>query len=388
MTMNDDSVVSPTPPDGGAPVATTMLVEPTPARPVWWMAFGAFTFLIAGCVAAGFFIKTDSVALVPGSARDTEALVEIEGAESFPSDGEILLTTVRLRQPLSVWEQLWLGLSDDNELLPREAVFGDRTADENTEVNLQLMADSKEVAVAVALEQLGYDAISSDGVFVTSIAEGSAAEGVLTPGEIIERVNDTPTPGSGDLVDAIAAVAPGSSVELHVRPIGETEVRIDTVVLGARDDDPDRAFLGIGLADNLQFEAPLDFDVDIDTGEVGGPSAGLAFSLAVLDQLTPGELTGGADVAVTGTIRADGSVGPIGGLPQKAAAVRDRGLETFIVPAASSEEDLALARELAGDDLVLFEVESLEEALEALGAIGGDVEAIESFAAANPDAGS
>lgn len=388
--MNDDSVVS-SPPAGG-PVTGSFrlpaeLVEDRRRRPALWYGLGLGAFMIGTIVAIGFFIKTDTVALVPGSARDTETLVELDGIDGFDSEGEILLTTVRLRQPLSVWEQLWLGLDDDNRLVHRDVVFGDRTTEENTEINLQMMASSKEVAVAVALEQLGYEAIRSDGTIVTAVTEGSAADGVVERGEVIIGVDDAEIVVMGDLVDAIGALPPGTDVTLTVRQLTDGEEVERTVTLGARDDDPERAFLGVGLADNLFFADDLGFDVEIDTGEVGGPSAGLAFTLAVLDQLTEGELTGGADVAVTGTISPQGEVGPIGGLPQKAAAVRDQGLETFIVPAGQSDEELELVREIVDGRVDIVPVETLEDALAVLADLGGNVDSIDSFAAANPAAG-
>lgn len=387
--MNDDSVVSP---PGLAGAAKGDVAPPSAGRQRWnsplWYGVALGVFLVGTIVAIGFFVKTDTVALVPGSARDTENLVELgDGVEGFPSDGEILLTTVRLRQPLSVWEQLWYGLDDDNRLVHRDVVFGDRTSEENTEINLQLMADSKQVAVSVALEELGYEAITSNGVIITSVQEGSAADGVVQPGEIVVAVDDVVTMMSSDLVDAVGGIVPGTTIELSVLALDDGAEEQRTVTLGAREDDPERAFLGVGLADNLTF-GDVGFDVAIDTGEVGGPSAGLAFTLAVLDQLTEGELTGGADVAVTGTMRPDGSVGAIGGLPQKVAAVRDEGLETFIVPAAQPEAELELAETIAEGKVRIVPVENLEQALEALAELGGDVAAIDSFAAANPAAGS
>lgn len=387
--MNDDSVVSP---PGLAGAVMGDPAAPPSGRQRWnsplWYGVALGVFLVGTIVAVGFFVKTDTVALVPGSARDTENLVELgDGVEGFPSDGEILLTTVRLRQPLSVWEQLWYGLDDDNRLVHRDVVFGDRTSEENTEINLQLMADSKQVAVSVALEELGYEAITSDGVIITSVQEGSAADGVVQAGEIVVAVDDTATMMSSDLVDAVGGIAPGTTIELSVLALDDGAEEQRTVTLGAREDDPERAFLGVGLADNLTF-ADVGFDVAIDTGEVGGPSAGLAFTLAVLDQLTEGELTGGADVAVTGTMRPDGTVGAIGGLPQKVAAVRDEGLETFIVPAAQPEAELELAETIAEGRVRIVPVENLEQALDALAELGGDVAAIDSFAAANPAAGS
>ena len=107
------------------------------------------------------------------------------------------------------------------------------------------------------------------------------------------------------------------------------------------------------------------------TRSIGGPSAGLAFTLTLIDELTPGELTGGQDVAVTGTIELDGTVGPIGGLRQKASAVAQAGVEYFLVPTAQGEDDIAAAREAGGDDLTIVPVATLDEALAALEELGG-----------------
>src|SRR5690606_17468676 len=107
----------------------------------------------------------------------------------------------------------------------------------------------------------------------------------------------------------------------------------------------------------LDYDFPV--DVEIDTGDVGGPSAGLAFTLGIIDDLTPGDLTGGEDVAVTGTISGNGTVGPVGGTGQKAAAVREAGIELFLVPSA----DYDAAVDHAGDDLEVVAVDTVEEAL-------------------------
>jgi PDZ domain-containing protein len=116
----------------------------------------------------------------------------------------------------------------------------------------------------------------------------------------------------------------------------------------------------------------LPFELDIDTGSIGGPSAGLAFTLTLIDELTPGELTGGGRVAVTGTIELDGSVGAIGGLRQKASAVAQTGVDVFIVPAAQSEEDIAAAQEAGGPNLRIIPVATLEDAIMVLEELGGD----------------
>jgi PDZ domain-containing protein len=116
----------------------------------------------------------------------------------------------------------------------------------------------------------------------------------------------------------------------------------------------------------------LPFDVEIDTAQVGGPSAGLALTLSIIDKLTEGELTGGLRVATTGTIDIDGTVGPIGGIQQKAHAVRRAGIDVFIVP----EDDAETAREVLGDSAEVIGVRTLDEAIDALGRLGGQTEAL------------
>ena len=134
-----------------------------------------------------------------------------------------------------------------------------------------------------------------------------------------------------------------------------------------RPSDPQRAVIGIAPEDRIVgFDFPI--KVTIDSGTVGGPSAGLAFTLAVLDVLTPGELTGGHRVAVTGTIALDGAVGPVGGGAQKAITVRDAGYEVFLVPLDELEE----VRATVGDDLQVIAVDTLAAALDALDSLGGN----------------
>jgi PDZ domain-containing protein len=116
----------------------------------------------------------------------------------------------------------------------------------------------------------------------------------------------------------------------------------------------------------------LPFELSIDTQSIGGPSAGLAFTLTLIDELTEGELTPPGGVAVTGTMSLDGTVGAIGGLRQKASAVAQTGVDVFLVPAAQGEADIAAAQRAAGDDLTIIPVSNLDEALAALRELGGD----------------
>ena len=344
---------------------------------------GTFLFGILAVIAIGFIVKTNKAALMPGSARETEDLVAVEGLQTFPSDGEIYYTTVRVRVNLSFWEDLWYSRVDEVQIIDSQAVLGDRTQDENRERNLVLMTDSKSIAVAVALEKLGYDALESTGVWIAGISEGEAADGVFTPGDMIVALNGEPLLTSAQLIEALKDYSPGDVVTFTVHLASGGDPEDITVALGTHPDDPNRGFLGVSPQDVLVVDPDIGVDVMIDSGEVGGPSAGLAFTLAVLDNLTEGELTGGLELAVTGTISADGTVGPVGGVPQKAAAVRDLGLSTFIIPASLGPELIDEVIKVVDGEVNIIAVNNLDEALEALGNLGGDVAAVDRFAAAN-----
>ena len=335
--------------------------------------------LILATAVGGWFYRVPYYALLPGSALDTEGLIHVDGAEVHPSDGEILYTTVRLRGRLRLWDYLWLQHRDDVEVLPQRSLLGDRDQEENRQYNLQLMDNSKQVAVAVALNELGYRVTEPTGVLVVNVVQGSAADGTLQPGDLISAIDGTPVRKAEELVASLAQRKPGDRVTLDVRAHDQADpavpVRQVTVQLGENPERPGAVLLGIGTATQVAFQE-LPFDVAIDTGDVGGPSAGLAFTLAVLDDLTPGDLTGGADVAVTGTIRVDGTVGPVGGVPQKAAAVREAGVRVFLVPQSLGEPVLDEVRQRAGPGVQVVPVATVDDAIHALSSIGGDLQGL------------
>jgi PDZ domain-containing protein len=145
------------------------------------------------------------------------------------------------------------------------------------------------------------------------------------------------------------------------------------VKLIASPDDKNRIIIGFYPFDTTEVgKSP--FPVTIDTAGIGGPSAGLAFALTLIDELTPGELTGGQRVAVTGTIDVDGKVGAIGGLAQKASAVKQTGTKYFLVPASQSDAEIADARAVVGNQVTIIKVATLDEALAALTKLGGNAD--------------
>ena len=220
------------------------------------------------------------------------------------------------------------------------------------------MDRSEEVAAAVALRELGYDVDAKpEGALVVAVAPDAPAAGKLQPTEVIVAVDGKPVQTPNDLRRLIASTKPGDTVRLRVRAGGATRVvEVGTV---ESQDEPGRPIVGIQVEQFANIKLPI--NVDIDLGGVGGPSAGLAFALDVVEELR-GDVDRGLRVAVTGELELDGSVAPIGGIKQKVIGARRSGADVFVVPAGDNAVE---ARRHAGD-LRIIPVESFGQALRAL----------------------
>ena len=323
--------------------------------------------LLLLALVGSLFVPVPYYIIAPGSVRPTEQSVTVPDGRAFPpDDGEVYFTTVSSR-PARLLPALIGWLDPDTDVVEKEVVLGDNDPDENREINRQLMANSKDVAAEVAFEHFGLEVESGTGAIVGGVVPDLPVADVLKPEDVIVAVNGQPIDVADDLVTAIQAHEPGDVVRLRVEELDSGEARRERVELGARPDDPDQPLLGVGQLVTRDQEYDFPFPVEIDTGQVGGPSAGLAFTLALLDVLTPGELTGGRQVAVTGTIDGLGNVGPIGGIGQKAAAVRESGADVFIVP-----ETLVEQAEAHAGDVRVVGVSTLDDALEVLDEVGGN----------------
>jgi PDZ domain-containing protein len=366
--MTSTHVAERTPPTPGPAGAAPPVPEPAARRRrSLWLAAVAAGLLIS-TIAGSAVLPVPYVALRPGSARPVTDSVLVEGAPSYLPEESIAFTTVSVGGT-SLLEAFFAWLDDDVDVVPEERVRGDRSADENRRYNAQLMDTSKLVAIAVALDHLGHDVgIRTSGTVVRQIVEDSPASEALELDDVIVAVDGQPVDLPEELGTLLQVGGPGAEHVLSVeRPAGSgTQIEIPIATVAAPD-EPGRAVIGIGPEDRIVgFDFPI--DVTIDSGNVGGPSAGLAFTLAVLDVLTPGELTGGHRVAVTGTMSLDGTVGPVGGAAQKAITVRDAGYEVFLVPSDELDE----VKSTVGGDLEVVAVDTLAEALDALDSLGGN----------------
>jgi Lon-like protease len=356
--------------ESGGPLAPPRRLSKRGRRWLLASVVGGLLFLSLSIGAA--FVTVPYYAYSPGRLFDTKGVISVEGADQYPADGSISFATVSLRGPLTLWGFGWAFVEPNSTIVEQRRVLGDADPDEGRQRNLQLMDVSTQTSSYVALERLGYEVeLTGTGAMVVGIESGFPAERVLEIGDTIVSVDGVPISLTQDLIATVSDQPPGTRVELGVTPLGSTEVEQRLLSLAAREDDPTRGFLGIrAQTRDLAFDFP--FSIRFLTAGVGGPSAGLAFSLTLLDQLTPGDLTGGLDVAVTGTLDLAGNVGPIGGLEHKAVAARRAGVDLFIVPAASRDEDLEAARRRVGDRVQIVPVWTLDEALEAMVEAGGD----------------
>jgi PDZ domain-containing protein len=322
--------------------------------------------LVIALVLVGLFWKLPYYLLSPGSVRNTDQYISIEGADSYPQgDGTIDYLTVSVRQATPL-EMLGAWIDPAVEAVDADLILGGQTPSENRQLNLQLMADSKDSATYQALHRLGYDIpTSGTGAVIAAVQEGLPAADVLAPGDVVVTADGEPISLNQDLIDAVKAHAPGDVMVLGVQPLEGGDTRTVEVTLASRPDDPSVAMLGVStFTRDISFDFPV--TVTIDSGSVGGPSAGLAFTLGILDAMTPESLTGGLKVATTGTMRLDGTVGPIGGVHQKVVAADRAGVDLMLVPADEIDE----ARRYAGD-LRVEPVANLDDALAVLATVGG-----------------
>lgn len=387
------------PPPGPPPTAEA--VEP-PARAGWWavpLVVLAFVVLVGVALAAALpadlvaeqenprlgEVQPAPYARTPSTAQPVDERVRFgqldDFVEQFPPNASFYFVTVtEPRQSILSW---WAGRDEPAiEFLTEEQKFGLQTPEQRRIFALESMRSSSQVAQYVALEALGFDVeIVPGDVLVQQLVclepsddgdeclRESPSAAVLEPGDRLLSADGVELDGVEDLSAVVGAKEPGDLVELRLDRAGDGELTV-TVELTASPTEPDRTIVGFVPFDTRRVVLP--FEISIETGRIGGPSAGLAFTLALIDQLTPGDLTGGIDVAVTGTIELDGSVGAIGGLRQKASAVSQAGVDVFLVPAAQRDDDIAAAREAGGEGLEIIPVATLDEALSVLESLGGE----------------
>ncbi len=321
-------------------------------------------------------------AVVPADAQAVEPRLTIDGPTTYDSRGQVLFVTVRTPE-LSLLDW-WVGR--DSPAVDERSyadLYATETPQQQTSRGQRDMRTAKETAEYVALHRLGYDAQLTPGEVIIdelvclqasddgrSCSESAPSDQLLDPGDKLLKVDDTSLSVVEDLAPILARHEPGDTVQIEYERDGTPGS--GEVELIASPEEPERTIIGFIPSDTAEVNLPDDVTITIDTESIGGPSAGLAFTLTLIDQLSEGDLLGGKRVAVTGTININAEVGPIGGLASKASAVRQSGAKYFMVPTSQGEQDIAKARSVVGDDVEIISVATLDEALAELERIGGE----------------
>lgn len=344
------------------------------------MSRRALTLLVAGFLVLalgvlGAFLPVPYVVLSPGPTENTIGLVDkkpvitITGRETFPTDGSLSLVTVAyqggptshidLMTALRGWFDPTVAVVPEETIFPRSL-----SAKQVEEENTVEMANSQDNATAAALSELKipYRTV----VTVMATEKGKPADGKLQKGDEITEISGKPVADVDTVADTVRALKPGQDVVFNVaRGDKKTDVTVKTAA-GTQN----KTVVGVTMQAKYKFP----FDVNISVGDVGGPSAGMMFSLGIIDKLTPGSLTGGKAIAGTGTITPAGEVGGIGGIAQKMVGAKKAGATVFLTPA----DNCAEAMKAAPDGLRLVKAETLHGAVQALDALRsgkGDVPA-------------
>jgi len=331
--------------------------------------FTSVRLLVAGLVllaVAGFLylVPSNQYIFLPDRAQPLAPYVQVKGERPDPDGdgGGIYYVAVEVKKA-SLLEKLFHGLHEGSTLVPASAVRAPGESDaQHRRAELQAMAQSQEIAAAVALRALGYKVdVSSPGTVIAAVSSDGPAAGKLRPRDIIVRVDGKRSLSPTDLRRLIRVHRPGEMVTLTIRRGRRLEqIRVKT----APDPrDAQRPLIGVFTDCALQRPAKikLPVPVHIDLGQVGGPSAGLAFALDVVEELGR-DIDRGHKVAARGELCVDGSVVAVGGLKQKTIGAKRAGVDVFLVPAG---ENTAVARRYAGGMRVI-PVNSFRQALRAL----------------------
>src|SRR6185369_12801632 len=298
------------------------------------------------------------ITIEPGPTFDTlgqakgKALITVSGAPATKSDGQLRMVTIGELQGMSTFDVIKSWLNKDDATVPREVLIPEgQTQQQSDQQSADDFKSSQASAVTVALRHQGYPV----QVKVGKVVDGMPAAGKFQVGDIITSINGQKLLSSQDAINTIRAKPAGTSFKVDFIRNGQAQQTEVTSAAGK-----DGAPTQVGL--ELSQEQPSPIKVTFDLDNVGGPSAGLMFTLGIIDKLDPADLTGGKIIAGTGTMDDDGNVGSIGGIPQKLVAAYDAGARVFLTPADNCTE--ALGHPVKGLELV--KVSTIDDALKAL----------------------
>ena len=307
-------------------------------------------------------ITTDYYFMSPGPPYQWE--IDYGNNENYEFEGNLYQLTIR-RDEANVFVYLWSLVNPSYDLYPKELILPDGvTPQELSEISIQNMRTSENVAIAVALKNIGYEIeTKGEGVAVVGLLDDSPVKEKLKKGDLLNSINNVQIFSATEFISTLRTYSIGETVSIglirEVDGVSE-QLFIETTLIEHVEykGEPMVGFLATTV--NERFDFP--FAIDIKTGNVGGPSAGLMMALNVYNNLIPEDITNSMVVAGTGTIEIDGSVGPVGGIKQKIIAAKRAGAELILVPVANFEE----AKPFETDNTAIVAVKSFDDALSVI----------------------
>lgn len=347
--------------------------------------------LIAVAIVVASFVSLNEYAIIPGQATSVIPLISVQTGHAQHHRGPVLLADVEL-VPLRAIDYLFYKFNSSADIEPKSRIIGTLTPSQYDTEGVIDMANAREAATVVALRTLGYNATAQPTGVVDYAPDpaNAPASGLLTVGDVITSVNGAPALSIQQLQHALGSLAPGAIAAVTFHAFSSTHDQRATITLGATRSTPDgpiclrhsvkstlafatragRKVACIGIVPvQLLKTVHTPFRISMSAEGIIGPSAGLAFTLGLIQKLDGANLTGGATIAATGTMAADGSVGDVGGVAQKTVAVAKAGATVFFVPPT----ELAVAKAHSGPSLRVFAVSNIDQAVADLKHLGGSV---------------
>ena len=359
-------------------------------RVLFGISVTVLVLIAAGAIAAS--ISVPYYAITPGTGMNVASLIAVPRTYAHSHRGSVLLTDVDLAQ-LSAIEYPIFALDHNAQIVPASEINGSGSATQYDDEGVIDMVNAQQAATVVALHELGYavHAVPS-GVVVYAFEEKSVSSEALAIGDVIVAINGVTTTTLSSLEDAVHAVSPGKVAVVHYHGLSKSKVSSVAIHVGVEhvlgtgesaqvvclsasshstlheveEDGQETPCLGIGVEQEYR-NVGMPFSVSIDSDGIIGPSAGLAFTLGLIEKLDPGDLAGGMRIAATGTMSINGVVGDVGGVAQKTVAVRDAGASVFFVP----PQEEAVAKAHAGAHLKVLAVDDISQAISDLVRLGG-----------------
>ena len=303
-------------------------------------------------------MKTDYYFMAPGPPYQWE--IEIEGTEFYDYEGNLYQLTVR-RDEANYFTYIWAKVDNSVDLYSREVILPKGvTPQELSEISMQNMKTSENVAIAVALDSLDYEIeTQGDGVLVVGILDDSPVAGKLLKEDLITSINNEEIKSTTEFIALLRTYEIGDIVSIGIIREG-IKKSIETKLIEHIDYENEPMVGFLASTPNQRFVFPI--SIDIDTGNVGGPSAGLMMALNVYNSLIENDITNGIKVAGTGTIEIDGSVGPVGGVKQKVIAAKNAGASLILVPTANFND----IKSYIDDDTNIVPVDTFKQSLEVI----------------------